>query len=95
MSAGGPIVDPRIEGFLLVPLAPYLLSSRPMVIAGDRVVRITLESEKPAKLVLDGQRTRELAWGAVVTVRRSGDPALFVDVGKSFFDKVDQKLRRL
>ena len=25
MSAGGPIVDPRIQGFLLVPLAPYLL----------------------------------------------------------------------
>ncbi|MDD1667368.1 MAG: NAD(+)/NADH kinase [Methanomicrobiales archaeon] len=95
MSAGGPIVDPRIEGFLLVPLAPYMLSSRPIVIASDRVLRITLESEKPAKLVLDGQRTRELARGAVLTVRRSGEPALFVDVGRSFFDKVDQKLRRL
>ena len=27
MSAGGPIVDPRVQGFLLVPLAPYMLSS--------------------------------------------------------------------
>ena len=26
MSAGGPIVDPRIEGFLVVPLAPYMMS---------------------------------------------------------------------
>jgi len=95
MSAGGPIMDPRVEGFLLVPLAPYMLSSRPFVIASDRVLRITLESEKPARLVLDGQRTTELARGAVITVQRSGDPALFVDVGKSFFDKVDQKLRRL
>jgi NAD+ kinase len=95
MSAGGPIVDPRIEGFLLVPLAPYMLSSRPLFIASDRVLRITLVSEKPAKLVLDGQRTRELAMGAVLTVRRSDRPALFVDVGKNFFDKVDQKLRRL
>jgi NAD+ kinase len=95
MSAGGPIMDPRIEGFLLVPLAPYMLSSRPIVIAGDRVLRITLESEKPAKLVLDGQMTRELAIGAVLTVRRSESPALFLDVGKNFFDKVDRKLRRL
>jgi NAD+ kinase len=95
MSAGGPIVDPRIEGFLLVPLAPYMLSSRPLFIASDRVLRITLVSEKPAKLVLDGQLTRELARGAVLTVRRSPDPALFVDVGKNFFDKVDQKLRRM
>jgi NAD+ kinase len=95
MSAGGPIVDPRVEGFLLVPLAPYMLSSRPVVIASDRVLRVTLESEKPAKLVLDGQRTRELEMGAVLTIRRSGDPALFLDVGKNFFDKVEQKLRRL
>jgi NAD+ kinase len=95
MSAGGPIVDPRVEGFLLVPLAPYMLSSRPVVIASDRVLRVTLESEKPAKLVLDGQLTRELEIGAVFTVRRSEKPALFVDVGKNFFDKVDQKLRRL
>jgi len=95
MSAGGPIVDPRVEGFLLVPLAPYLLSSRPVVIASDRILRITLESEKTAKLVLDGQQTRELAIGAVLTVRRSGEPALFLDVGKNFFDKVERKLRRL
>jgi NAD+ kinase len=95
MSAGGPIVDPGVEGFLLVPLAPYMLTSRPVVIASDRVLRITLESEKPAKLVVDGQLTRELARGAVLTVRRSVRPALFVDVGKNFFDKVDQKLRRL
>ena len=95
MSAGGPIVDPRVEGFLLVPLAPYMLSSRPVVIAGDRVLRVTLESEKPARLVLDGQMSRELEIGAVLTIRRSASPALFVDVGKNFFDKVDRKLRRL
>jgi NAD+ kinase len=95
MSAGGPIVDPRVEGILLVPLAPYLLSSRPMVVAGDRTLRITLESEKPARLVLDGQLTRDLAIGAVLTVRRSASPALFVDVGRNFFAKVDRKLRRL
>ena len=29
MSGGGPIVDPKFDGFLLVPLAPYMLSSRP------------------------------------------------------------------
>ena len=95
MSAGGPIVDPGVEAFLLVPLAPYMLSSRPVVIASHRVLRITLESEKPARLVLDGQLTRDLAIGAVLTVRRSDRPALFVDVGKNFFDKVDRKLRRL
>jgi len=29
MSAGGPIVDPRVDGTVIVPLAPFKLSARP------------------------------------------------------------------
>jgi NAD+ kinase len=95
MSAGGPIVDPRIEGFLVVPLAPYMLSSRPTFISSERTLRITLEGEKPAQLVADGQKTWKLQPGAVLDVGKSPDPALFVNAGKNFFEKVEQKLRRL
>jgi NAD+ kinase len=95
MSAGGPIVDPRIEGFLLVPLAPYMLSSRPWLVSWDRPLEVRLESSKPAKLVIDGQKTWELTERTSLSIERSPDPALFVDVGKKFFKKVDHKLRRL
>ncbi|KAF5052467.1 NAD kinase [anaerobic digester metagenome] len=95
MSAGGPLVDPRIEGFLLVPLAPYMLSSRPHLISSDRRVEVALESSKPAHLVLDGQVQFEIDGRAVLLVERAEEPALFVDVGRNFFEKVEQKLRRL
>ncbi|MEN6610969.1 MAG: NAD(+)/NADH kinase [Methanoregulaceae archaeon] len=95
MSAGGPIVDPRIEGFLLVPLAPYLLSSRPHLISSERKVEIRLESAKPAHLVLDGQENIDLGTACTLEVRRSSEPALFVDVGQNFFGKVEKKLRNL
>ncbi len=95
MSAGGPLVDPRIEGFLLVPLAPYMLSSRPHLISSDRRVEVALGSSKPAHLVLDGQVQHEIAGEAVLLVERSKESALFVDVGCNFFEKVEQKLRRL
>lgn len=95
MSAGGPIVDPRIKGFLLVPLAPYLLSSRPHLISYDRKLEIVLESKKTARLVIDGQRTTELEGGSVIRVEKAENPASFVDVGKNFFVKVEHKLRRL
>ena len=94
MSAGGPIVDPRIEGFLLVPLAPYLLSSRPHLISETRRLRITLESAKSANLVIDGQDTIELGTSCTIEVRRSPSPALFVDINRNFFEKVDNKLRK-
>lgn len=95
MSAGGPIVDPRIEGVLLVPVAPYMLSSRPHLIHTDRSVEIRLESAKPANLVIDGQMTIKMGRGDSIQVERSASPALFVDAGKNFFEKVNQKLRRL
>lgn len=95
MSAGGPIVDPRIEGILLVPLAPYMLSSRPHVISSDRRIEVRLESAKPADLVIDGQRTVELGTDNLIEVKKSARPALLVDAGQNFFAKVDRKLRRL
>ena len=95
MSAGGPIVDPRIQGFLLVPLAPYLLSSRPHLISSNRHLEIKLESSKPANLVMDGQTTFELGTSMTITVKRSEHPALFIDVKRNFFEKVDKKLRTL
>ncbi|MDI9634051.1 MAG: NAD(+)/NADH kinase [Methanolinea sp.] len=95
MSAGGPIVDPRIQGFLLVPLAPYMLSSRPHLISNDRDLEVCIESAKPATLVIDGQKTLELGTRARLKVIMAEQPALFVDAGKNFFRKVDHKLRRL
>jgi NAD+ kinase len=95
MSAGGPIVDPRIQGFLLVPLAPYMLSSRPHLISENRRLEIRLESAKAAKLVVDGQQTVDLGTSSTILVKRSPVPARFVDVKRNFFEKVDKKLRNL
>jgi NAD+ kinase len=95
MSAGGPIVDPRIQGFLLVPLAPYMLSSRPHIISSDRNLEVRIDSSKPAHLVIDGQQTLDLGTRGTLSIRRHDKPALFVDVNRNFFEKVDRKLRRL
>jgi len=95
MSAGGPIVDPRIQGFILVPLAPYLLSSRPHIISSNRRLEVRLESTKPANLVIDGQQTIELGTSTTIEVKPAQYPARFVDVGRNFFEKVDNKLRKL
>ncbi|TAJ43832.1 NAD(+)/NADH kinase [Methanofollis fontis] len=95
MSGGGPIVDPKCDGFLLVPLAPYMLSNRPHFIDSSRNLRIRLESFKPAQIVLDGQGGTTIGSGTEIMVCRSDAPALFVDAGKNFFLKVREKLHNL
>jgi NAD+ kinase len=46
-------------------------------------------------MVIDGQKSIGLGTKATIVVRKSRDPALIVDIGRNFFEKVDQKLRRL
>lgn len=93
MSAGGPIVDSTIEAILMVPIAPYMLSSRPYLVNSNKEVIVKLVADKPALLVIDGQDRYDIGENSSVIIRKSPDPALFVDIGRDFFDKVGDKLR--
>lgn len=95
LSAGGPIVDPIADEFLIVPLAPFMLSNRPHLIDSSRSVRISLEAEKPAKLVIDGLIVHHIRETNTLGVYRSPYPALFVDTGLNFFEKINRKLKHL
>jgi len=89
MSAGGPITDPRIQGFLLVPLAPYLLSARPQIIHESRQVIITADD---GTMRIDGEE-RDFCIPGSVEIKVSTKPALFVDIDRNFFEKVNTKLK--
>jgi NAD+ kinase len=95
MSGGGPIVDPRLEAYIMVPMAPFILTNRPHLIQTQRSVSIRLSGEKPARLVIDGQNVVKLKCNCTITVQKSSEPALFIDAGENFFEKVTRKLRHL
>ena len=93
MSAGGPIVDPKVGGIVIVPLAPYKLSSRPWVVSAES--RITLEpipAFKDAAIVIDGHHTQPVRAGDLITITKAGEPALFAKTGWQFYEKVRSKL---
>lgn len=56
MSVGGPILVPNSPSFVLSPIAPHSLTSRPLVIGNNSKIRLTMESRSHNFLVsLDGQ----------------------------------------
>jgi NAD+ kinase len=69
-SAGGPVMWPDLEAFLLVPLSAHALFNRPMVLAPESVVWLDLVSAGPAVLWCDGKRTHDVQPGSRVVVRR-------------------------
>jgi NAD+ kinase len=94
MSAGGPIVDPRVDAIVLVPVAPFKLYSRPWVIPGGSTVEVNLKSpEKDAVVVVDGQNMATISSANSVAIRRAKTPARFVKASlDGFYEKVKNKL---
>lgn len=56
LSCGGPIIDPRLNVLLMVPICPHTLSDRPIVVPGDAEVEINLmaQGEGRADVTCDG-----------------------------------------
>lgn len=93
MSAGGPIVDPRVECFALVPLAAFSLSSRPMVLPPESVLQLRImQREKDAVVVVDGQQEIEMHQGDTLTLWASEERARFVRFRQQFYHRLKSRL---
>ncbi len=94
MSAGGPIVNPRVDAIVLVPMAPFKLSSRPWVIPGNSTIEVRLKlPEKEALVVIDGQSTTTISVNDTVVISKAETPARFVKASRDgFYAKVKSKL---
>jgi len=92
MSAGAPILDPRASVNVIVPLAPFRLSSRPIVVPSDSEIEVETLDNKSTLLVVDGVRERELDSRDIVTFRKSENEARFIRFQKNFYRQVWRKL---
>ncbi|MBS3940977.1 MAG: NAD(+)/NADH kinase [Actinobacteria bacterium] len=75
LSAGGPIVSPRVPATLVVPVAPHTLFDRTVVAAPDEEVRVELVVDQaPAVVSCDGREPVLLEPGGWVTILGDGRP---------------------
>ena len=78
LSAGGPILDPQLASFLLVPVAPHALTHRPIAISDASHISITVMSARDAGFHCDGQGHYTLAEGDRVDLSRAPHAARFL-----------------
>ncbi|MFN8103157.1 MAG: NAD(+)/NADH kinase [Acidimicrobiia bacterium] len=77
-SAGGPVVDPGVDAFLITPVAPHALWDRSLVLPPQRSVQFRLIGDRRASVLADGRPVAELAADDVVEVGVSARPATLV-----------------
>ncbi len=73
LSGGGPIIQPNLEAFVLVPISPHILSNRPIVINSESTVEIKLskKSHTNGTASFDGQINIPLNTEDVVRIKKS------------------------
>ena len=72
LSSGGPILHPKLNAMVLVPVSPHTMSNRPIVIDGDSQIEIRVKDSNPfhAQVTCDGQINLDLAAGDLIKIRK-------------------------
>lgn len=94
ISAGGPILVPRLNAFIIVPICPHSLNARPLVIPANEKIEITsADNTKRLKMSADGQNTYTVAIDSNIVIKRHKNRAkLMLLNDRSFYSVLRQKL---
>ena len=96
LAAGGPIVHPVVDALLLTPIAPHMLTNRPLVVSGASEISVEpiMNGQEEVFVTFDGQSGHALQAGDIVTIRRAERPLrLLRSSRRSYFDVLRQKLK--
>ena len=72
LSAGGPIVFPEQNSFIINPICPHTLTNRPIIIPDNVLIKVILwTKEEGATLTLDGQVSYTMKSGDTMVIKKS------------------------
>jgi NAD+ kinase len=95
LSAGGPIVHPTVESFVITPICPHTLSDRPLVVRDSCRIELRLGSNAESVfLTLDGQKGIVLETTDRVRIFRAQEVLKLIQPPKkSYFEILRNKLK--
>lgn len=93
LSAGGPIMHPTLEAFVLAPICPHTLSARPIAINSRSEIEINLIHAEDARAHFDGQTHADLQVGDRVLIRRAKNAVRLLHPAEhNYYDTLREKL---
>jgi NAD+ kinase len=95
LSAGGPILHPRLPVAVITPICPHTLSLRPLAVPDASLLEVVLQTQREEVfLTLDGQEGVALSFQDRVRIRRSDATVRLVKAaGRTFYESLRGKLR--
>lgn len=93
LSAGGPIIHPQADVFVLTAVSPHSLNVRPIVIADDKTIDLHIESRSGSFLVAADGISRNLPETTRLTIQKADYTIRVVkQEGSTFFQTLQKKM---
>jgi len=94
LGAGGPILKPDVQAFVITPVSPHGLTHRPVVVRDTVEIEIRVKTgQEQAYLSLDGQVGMPIQDGDLVRCVKAEHPAKLLRFQKTFFEVLSTKLK--
>ncbi len=96
LSGGGPILHPKLNAIVLVPICPHTLSNRPIVVDADSEIEIHLpaQNKHTALASVDGQINMDFEPGDRLIIQKGKSPLRLIQPeNHNYFDVLREKLR--
>jgi len=94
-SAGGPLLDPRVDGMIILPLAPFRMFRGPSVVPLKSVVKIEILNKRSCLLVIDGQTECRLKGDETIEITKAAVPAEFIRFTRDPFASRKRAFRKM
>ena len=95
LSAGGPVVDPRIESILLTPICTHSLFARSLIFDSNSELCVKIPEKESEKICVscDGDDSVNIPAGSKLVIKKSDICANFIRIkNDSFIDVLNSKL---
>jgi NAD+ kinase len=97
LAAGGPILHPEVDALLLTPIAPHMLTNRPVVVPASSEIRVKPAvngSNEQMFVTIDGQSGHALQPADEICITRAERPLRLIRAStRTYFDVLRQKLK--
>jgi NAD+ kinase len=95
LAAGGPIVAPSVEAFIVTPICAHTLTNRPLVLPDTAQIEVVVKSQREAAyLTVDGQVGLATHSDDIVRLRKASSCVEIVQPpSKDYFEILRQKLK--
>ena len=95
LSAGGPVIDPKLNCLCITPICPHSLNMRPILFPDDAIIEIKSIEDRARYLclTLDGRINVEIHYGDIVRITKSPMKTTLVRLDEqSFYNRLRQKM---